>query len=242
MTARRERSEMTLEVRQGVNRWIRQAAVGSIGYLLFIFLPAGRLDWVWGWAQFAVLVAVLAAHPLILIPIDPELLAERQKGMYDQGVKSWDKVLTSFAGALMFLPWFIAGLDLRFGWTDPPLSLQLHLGGLLVQVLGYALFMWAMACNAFFSEGVRIQDERGHSVASGGPYRVVRHPGYAGAIVSALAGPFLLGSLWGLIPAALTAVVFAIRTALEDKTLKEELPGYQDYAQDTRWRLLPFIW
>jgi protein-S-isoprenylcysteine O-methyltransferase Ste14 len=233
---------MTPQVRQGIQRWIRQAAVGSVGYLLIIFLPAGRLDWVWGWAQFAVLVMVLAAHPLILIPINPELLAERQKGIHAEGVKAWDKWLTTLAGGLMFIPWIIAGLDLRFGWTQPVLPLWLHLGGLVFHILGYALFMWAMACNAFFSEGVRIQEERGHTVATGGPYQVVRHPGYAGAIIAALATPFLLGSLWGLIPASLTVAVFTVRTALEDRTLLEELPGYQEFAQETRWRLLPLIW
>ena len=241
MSERREQPAMTPEVRRGVRRWITRAAVGMLGYGVIIFLPAGRLDWIWGWAQFAVVVAVLAAHPLILIPLNPALLAEREKGIYDEGVKAWDKRLTSMAGGLMFLPWIIAGLDLRFGWSAP-LPLGLHLGGLLVHALGYALFMWAMASNAFFSEGVRIQEERGHVVASGGPYRVVRHPGYAGAILSGLAAPFLLGSLWGLIPGVMTAVVFIVRTALEDRTLQEELPGYQEFARQTRWRLLPFVW
>ena len=241
MSEQRERPEMSPEVRRGVTRWVAQAAVGSVGFALVIFLPAGRLDWVWGWVQLAVVVAVMAAHPLILIPINPELLAERQKGIYAEGVKAWDKWLTTLAGGLMYFPWIIAGLDLRFGWSAP-LPLALHLGGLIVHVLGYALFLWAMASNAFFSEGVRIQEERGHIVASGGPYRVVRHPGYSGAILAALAAPFLLGSLWGLIPGLLTAVVFGIRTALEDRTLMEELSGYQDFAQETRWRLLPFIW
>jgi protein-S-isoprenylcysteine O-methyltransferase Ste14 len=84
-------------------------------------------------------------------------------------------------------------LDNRLQWTGI-LPLGYHLGGLLVMIIGYALFLWAMACNAFFSEGVRIQTERDHSVTSSGPYRYVRHPGYIGAILSQLATPFLLGS------------------------------------------------
>jgi protein-S-isoprenylcysteine O-methyltransferase Ste14 len=102
--------------------------------------------------------------------------------------------------------------------------------------------MWAMASNAFFAEGVRIQNERGHVVATGGPYCIIRHPGYVGAIVAAVAAPFMLGSLRGLIPGCLTASVFVLRTALEDQTLMDELPGFKSYAQKTRFRLLPYIW
>jgi len=116
------------------------------------------------------------------------------------------------------------------------------MAGLLFTLLGYGLFMWAMASNAYFSEGVRIQSERGHAVASGGPYRFVRHPGYVGVIIAHLATPFLLGSLWALIPSALLAGLFVLRTHLEDKTLTAELDGYEAYTQETRFRLLPGIW
>jgi protein-S-isoprenylcysteine O-methyltransferase Ste14 len=99
-----------------------------------------------------------------------------------------------------------------------------------------------MACNAFFSEGVRIQTERGHTVATAGPYRIVRHPGYVGAIVAELGTPCLLGSPWAFIPAVGSAVLYVLRTHLEDRTLLAELPGYDDYAQRTRYRLLPGVW
>ena len=130
---------------------------------------------------------------------------------------------------------------MRFGWTGT-VPVALHLGGLLVNMLGYALFLWAMVSNAFFAEGVRIQDERAHRVATDGPYRYVRHPGYAGAIVAGLATPFLLGSLWALIPAALSAGLYVVRTGLEDRTLMQELPGYIEYAERTRFRLFPGVW
>jgi protein-S-isoprenylcysteine O-methyltransferase Ste14 len=109
-------------------------------------------------------------------------------------------------------------------------------------VLGWALFMWAMGANAFFSEAVRIQEERGHTVVTDGPYRYVRHPGYVGAILALFATPLLLGSLWALIPAGLATIGYVVRTALEDKTLQEELDGYTEYAQQTRYRLLPGVW
>ena len=236
------REAMTAEeVRRGIVKWIAQAAVGVVGYAAVIFISAGTLHWVWGWALVIVLAVVLIAHPLILIPINPQLLAERQRGMRDEGVKMWDQRITMLSGGLMFLLWIVAGLDYRWGWS-PPLPAAVHLAGLLFVVVGYGLFLWAMASNAFFSEGVRIQTERGHTVASGGPYRYVRHPGYVGVIVVHTATPFLLGSLWALIPGLLLAGLFVLRTHLEDKTLTAELPGYEAYRQETPYRLLPGLW
>jgi len=235
------RREITPEVRRAIIKWIVQAALGIVGYGVIVFVSAGRLDWIWGWVLLAVLAAVMAAHPLILVPINPELLAEREKGMWDKSVKAWDKWITAMVGGLMMLSWVVAGMDFRFQWSAP-MPLAVHIGGLLVHVLGYALFLWAMASNAFFAEGVRIQTERGHTVATNGPYRVVRHPGYVGAILAQVATPFLLGSPWALFPSVALAAAFVLRTSLEDRTLTEELPGYREYAQRTRFRLLPGIW
>lgn len=230
------------EVRHEILKWITQSALGLVGFGLILFLCAGSLSWVWGWVLLGVLAAFLAAHPLILIPINPALLAEREQGLYDPRVKSWDRWITMLAaGVFPLAAWVVAGLDVRFNWAGS-LSLAVHLCGLLVMVLGYALFLWAMASNAFFAEGVRIQEERGHTVAKGGPYRIVRHPGYAGAILSFLAMPFLLGSLWAFIPSLVGALLYVLRTYLEDRTLMEELPGYTAYAQQTRSRLLPGLW
>ncbi len=233
--------EITPQVRQAIVKWIVRASLGAAVYALLLFLPAGRLDWMWGWVMLGVLVAVMVAHPLIILPFHPDLLVEREKGFWHEGVKAWDKWLTTLAGGLMPLPWIIAGLDVRFGWTGP-LPLGLHLAGLLVADLGYGLFLGAMGANAYFSGGVRIQAERGHTVVTGGPYRWVRHPGYLGTILVPLGAAFLLGSPWALAPAGLSAVVFIIRTWLEDRTLAAELPGYKAYTEQTRWRLLPGLW
>jgi protein-S-isoprenylcysteine O-methyltransferase Ste14 len=235
------KQKMTPQVRREITKWIVQAALGLVGYGLILFLAAGRVDWIWGWVQLIILAAFMAAHPLLLIPINPELLAERQKGFRDEGVKRWDKGLAGLASGMLLPLWVVAGLDIRFNWTGE-ISIALHLGGLLVNALGSALFLWAMVSNAYFAEGVRIQQERGHRVATDGPYRYVRHPGYAGAIAAGLATPFLLGSLWALIPAAISAALYLVRTGLEDRTLMEELPGYTEYAQQTRYRLLPGAW
>lgn len=236
------RHKIAPETRRAILKWIVQATLGLVGYGLILFLAAGTWNWLWGLALLAVLAAFLAAHPLILVPINPELLAEREKGLRDEGVKAWDRWISALAaGLLPILSWVVAGLDLRFHWTDP-LPLAFHLGGLWVTLLGYALFLWAMASNAFFAEGVRIQEERGHAVATGGPYRWVRHPGYVGAILSIVATPLLLGSPWALIPAVGAVALYVVRTYLEDRTLREELPGYEEYAQQTRHRLLPGVW
>jgi protein-S-isoprenylcysteine O-methyltransferase Ste14 len=233
---------MTPEVRREIVKWIVQSALGLVGYGAVLFLSAGTLHWGWGWALLGVVAAFLAAHPLILIPKNPELLAEREKGVLDKGVKAWDKWITLLAaGVLPIASWIVAGLDHRFQWTGS-ITLAYHVGGLLATILGYALFLWAMAANAFFSEGVRIQAERGHAVATQGPYRFVRHPGYSGAILSQVATPLLLGSPWALIPALASAALYVVRTSLEDRTLIAELPGYWDYTRQTRYRLLPRVW
>jgi protein-S-isoprenylcysteine O-methyltransferase Ste14 len=237
-----EARAMTPEVKRSIVTWSVQAALGVVGYGAILFLCAGRLDWVWGWVFLGLLAVVLASHVVILVPINPELLAERSKGILQEDAKGWDKWITMFAAGMgTGGSWVVASLDVRFEWSAA-VPLALHVGGLVGSILGWALFMWAMGANAFFSEAVRIQEERGHTVQTGGPYRFVRHPGYVGATLALLAAPLLLGSLWALIPAGLAAIGYVVRTALEDRTLQEELDGYKEYTQQTRYRLLPGIW
>ena len=225
-----------------IRRWIAQATLGWLGYAVILFAAAGQVDWAWGWVFMGILAAVLVAHPLILIPINPDLLAEREQGFRAEGTKGWDRSLAPLAaGVFPVLSWITAGLDLRFSWTAGVPGFA-HVAGVVGVVSGLALFLWAMASNAFFAEGVRIQTERGHTVATGGPYRLVRHPGYLGAILAQAATPLLLGSPWALIPTAGSVISYVIRTALEDKTLLSELPGYARFAETTRHRLVPGLW
>jgi protein-S-isoprenylcysteine O-methyltransferase Ste14 len=232
---------MTPEIRRKIRKWTLQAAVGVTGNGVVLFASAGSLGWIWGWALLIILAALMAAHPLLLVPRNPELLVERDKGILAEGVKGWDKWITSSSGGMMILIWIVAGLDFRYQWSDS-LPFAIHLGGAVLVMLGYALFMWAMLSNPFFSEGVRIQTERDHSVAAGGPYQLVRHPGYLGTIIAHLAMPLLLGSPWAMIPALLLSALFVLRTLLEDKTLMDELPGYRSFAVRIRYRLLPLFW
>jgi protein-S-isoprenylcysteine O-methyltransferase Ste14 len=233
--------EMTPETRRAVWKWLIQSALGLVGYGVVIFLPAGRLDWVWGWAMLGSVAVGLVGQVAVLVPINPSLLVERGRGLRTEGAKRWDMWVAGLATVAWMIGWIVAGLDFRLGWSGP-MPLAVHLVGVAVTAFGWVMFLWAMASNAFFAEAVRIQDDRGHTVITDGPYRVVRHPGYVGSISMAIATPLLLGSVLAIIPTAFAVGLFVLRTALEDKTLQEELDGYKDYAQKTRYRLLPGIW
>jgi protein-S-isoprenylcysteine O-methyltransferase Ste14 len=206
---------------------------------VILFAASGHLGWVWAWVYVGVGAAILIVNALVILPTTPELAAERSR--VAENTQGWDRVavvLIFISGAGIFL---VAGLDERLGWSHQ-FATAIHILALVAVILAQALFTWAMASNRFFAKTVRIQEERAHAVASGGPYRFVRHPGYIANIVTMFAVSLLLGSLWALIPAALSALAFVVRTALEDKMLQQELDGYADYARQVRYRLLPGIW
>lgn len=219
-----------------VRRRKLQVIVQTVLIALILFIAAGRLDWGWAWAYLGVGVAVLLVNLRVL---SPELIAER--GQPRANVKGWDRILTTLVIVPMLGALIVIGLDERYGWS-PQLPWPVHAVGLAGIALGQGLFTWAMVANPFFSTAVRIQTERGHRVAAGGPYRYVRHPGYVGYILSWVATALALGSLWALIPVGLVACLMVIRTALEDRTLLEELDGYREYAARVRYRLLPGVW
>ncbi|GAB4164888.1 MAG: hypothetical protein Fur0021_40430 [Candidatus Promineifilaceae bacterium] len=133
------------------------------------------------------------------------------------------------------------GLDARFGWSTP-FSLPMKIAGLALLLAGYALASYALIENRFFSGMVRIQTDRGHQVVSSGPYRWLRHPGYAGALLAYLATPFFLDSQWAFLPTLFLVIILVVRTALEDGVLQNELRGYRDYARQVRFHLLPGVW
>jgi protein-S-isoprenylcysteine O-methyltransferase Ste14 len=159
-----------------------------------------------------------------------------------EGIPAWDRWLMPVVGLYGPLATLVvAGLDQRFQWS-PSLPVSLQHMALAGVVLGYALAVWALLVNRFFSAVVRIQRDRGHFVITSGPYRCIRHPGYAGGLIASLMVPLLLTSLWALVPAGLTSIAIILRTLLEDRTLQHDLPGYKEYAQHTRFRLVPRIW
>ena len=207
-----------------------------------LFIAAGRLDWTMAWVYIGIHIAFTIISRLIVYRLNPDTLVERGRSMQAEDTAVGDRLMVVIVG--LFGPlaiWTIAGLDDRFGWS-PDLSFLTQAIALFFVVVGYALGTWAMAANAFFSAVVRIQEDRDHRVVTSGPYRIVRHPGYAGGVVSSIAMPLMLGSFWALIPAGIALIFLVIRTKNEDKMLMEELPGYTDFAQQTRYRLVPGIW
>jgi protein-S-isoprenylcysteine O-methyltransferase Ste14 len=204
-----------------------------------LFLAAGRWDWVAGWIYMA-MYASMTVIGVLVVPLDPELVQERTQ--IKEGVKEWDKRITVVGSVLYPLAILVvAGLDARFGWS-PRIPPVLQFVALVVAAAGNLLSIWATAVNRFYGRFVRIQKERGHTVISDGPYQYVRHPGYLGQMIFSLSSALALGSLWALIPGCLFAALLVVRTALEDRTLQDELEGYKTYTWQVPYRLIPYLW
>ena len=208
---------------------------------LLLFPFAGRWDWGMGWALIGIMAVATVLSRLLLVRVHPDLVTERANSLDAENAKSWDKVLAPAMGLAPLLVLVVAGLDQRFGWS-PEFALVWQLTGLLLAAIGYSLATWAMLTNRFFSGVVRIQTERGHEVVDTGPYAIVRHPGYSGNLLASFGFPLALSSIWAFLPLMLVIVVTIVRTRAEDLTLKEELPGYAAFSEQTRYRLVPGVW
>jgi protein-S-isoprenylcysteine O-methyltransferase Ste14 len=224
---------------RGVMRWSIRETMGLVMYVPFLFWSAGTWDWPMAWALIIITGIWVIGTAIVTIPRHPELLAERVGPR--KGAKAWDTAILSVIGVLILVKMLLAGLDIRLAWTDG-LPIWAEIAGLLAALAGYGIVVWATAANAFFSQVVRIQTERGHSVATGGPYKLVRHPSYIGMILAELGTSAMLGSWLALIPGGVSAALIILRTALEDRMLLAELGGYKEFAKKTRYRLVPGIW
>ena len=225
---------------KGVLAWASQLVFATVTAGILLFLSAGRLDWVGGWAFFGLNLFTQLLSAWILIPRSSGLLAERSK--VGKGTKNWDRFYAPAVIVVGTLAVMVtAGLDARFGWSQP-IHPAIWWAALSIAFASQLFVLWAMASNRFFAITVRIQEERQHQVVDRGPYRFVRHPGYAGSVLYNLAIPVILGSWWTFIPAVVTAGLLIARTGLEDRTLQDELPGYREYTQRTSFRLFPGIW
>ncbi len=222
---------------------VRQAwrlLVLTVVYGGALFGAAGTFRWPEAWAFLAVTVLLTAAYVTVVVRMHPDLVQERVAPPAD--AKRWDRPLVtviSVVGPLVIA--VVAGLDRRFGWSAP-VPRAVEAAALAVLAGAGAFTCVAMAANRFFSSVVRIQRERGHAVVQSGPYRLVRHPGYAGSVVHMIATPFALGAPWALAPVLALLALTVLRTRLEDETLQRELDGYRQYASRVRYRLLPGIW
>jgi len=220
--------------------WAIKAGAFVIILVLVIIVGSGRYAWWMGWLYIALTMIGMIYTTITLQRKSPDLIAERSHP--GEGIKPWDRVLVRLAAVwLPFATWILCALDNRFRWSAQiPMGLQWL--GLVLSLSGYWLTNVSMMTNRFFSSVVRIQDDRGHRVVDRGVYRVVRHPGYVGAMLNVGLTPLALNALWALVPALAVVALYVLRTALEDAMLQEELPGYAAYAQRTRYRLLPGVW
>ncbi len=209
-------------------------------WLAALFGGAGRLDWTRGWIYVAASLTAALAVDVVVRRANPAVLQARANWRH-KNTEPFDKVFLAIFGSFYFFQPVIAGLDaVRFGWSSIPFWVVYP--SLALLALGSTLVAWTLAVNPHAESTVRIQADRGHTVISKGPYRVVRHPMYVGIILGYVAGPLILGSVWALAMSGLLIALFAVRTALEDRTLCRELPGYKEYAARTRYRLVPGLW
>ncbi|EJC80084.1 putative protein-S-isoprenylcysteine methyltransferase [Rhizobium leguminosarum bv. trifolii WSM2297] len=224
------------------------AAAPSLGSLAItialmfaaLFWPAGRLDWPRGWMFLGLFLALTFVAMIWIWRVNPELFAARSR--YQKGTKAWDAVvatLTIILFAAILLP-VGAFDDGRFHWAPQP-DWVVFIGYILM-TSGYLGPTWAQSVNRHFEPTVRIQTDRDHKVIDTGPYAVIRHPGYAFAIVLGIGMALSLGSLYALIPVGLLVVVLFGRTLGEEAELRKGLEGYAEYMGRVRWRWIPGIW
>jgi protein-S-isoprenylcysteine O-methyltransferase Ste14 len=204
----------------------------------FVFMNASRLGWTLGWIYVGIVAATLAINLACLGLWNPELIRRRMR--VSKFSKTWDKVWAVLFGVAMIAIYVVAVMEARDRVSSAPGAAWLL--GLAIFVPGWALAIWSMVVNPFFEKTVRIQTEHGHRVIDTGPYVYMRHPGYVGFAGWMLSTPLLLTSTWAFVPALISVVLLVIRTALEDRTLHEELPGYAEYAARVRFRLIPGVW
>jgi protein-S-isoprenylcysteine O-methyltransferase Ste14 len=239
---------MSISGSKGSGSSPKKPTMGSLlpNLLLLIFMLAailfgsdGGLDWLQAWMFLLAFSGYLTLYGLWAVRKDPEQLMERSR--YRENTKSWDKLILAVYTILLVGMLVLVGLDAgRFRWA--PVSPVFQGVGWLGAVLTGIWIGWTVSVNTFLSRAVRIQTDRSQRVIDAGPYHFVRHPMYIGIIVLMVSIPLLLGSLFTLIPGAMIGVLYIIRTALEDRALKLELPGYDEYSQRIRYKLIPYVW
>ncbi len=229
---------------QRISTGLLLRAILTLGGFLFflaiaLFLPAGDIRWVDGWVFLLVFFLLTVTAIAYLWRTNPDIFVARSR--IRPGTKTWDKVLVTFLLLSFFSIFPVAGFDAgRFHGSR--VSPGLVILGYVLLCAGYFLSIWVYAVNKFAEPTVRIQTERGHKVIDTGPYAIVRHPLYLGALLMCVGIPLALGSFWALLPGAAGALILIVRTILEDRTLQAELEGYKEYAARVRHRLIPGVW
>jgi protein-S-isoprenylcysteine O-methyltransferase Ste14 len=227
--------------REALNRGriVRFLLAVPVYFALFMFLPVGTLAWARGWLFIVVFLVTLAVTGAYLWRVNPEVIVARA-GLHE-GTKPWDIILLWILLPAVYAIIPVAALDDgRFHWL--PVPWWVCAAGYVLFFLGWTLVARAEAVNKFFEVTVRLQTDRGQTVVDTGPYAVVRHPGYVAAVLALVGTALALGSVWALVPAGVGSAALVLRTAWEDQTLQAELPGYKEYTQRVRYRLIPGLW
>jgi protein-S-isoprenylcysteine O-methyltransferase Ste14 len=229
-----------------LDRYGRRELIGHIAGPAFIaaifFLAAGRLDICRAWIWILLMAAYYLAGMLVILKVNPHLLNERGGWNRKKDAKTWDKIiLVVYGGIGLYGHTVLMALDVgRFEWSG--LGPWFILPGILLYTGSFNLVYWSMAMNKYFETGVRVQYDRDHKVVRGGPYKIVRHPGYLGLAMANFGSAMIVGSLFGILTSIATLMILILRTYLEDRTLMDELEDYRDYAKITTYRLIPLIW
>jgi protein-S-isoprenylcysteine O-methyltransferase Ste14 len=217
----------------------RGLVVGLVPVLVMGVLllgASGDPSWAMAWIYLGVHAGATA---ILAATIHPDLIEERSARRL--GAKAWDRRLVPVLWLLGLVTLVVAGLDHRYHWTAP-FPVPVRVGALSIFLVGHGIVILAGIANRFFSGVVRIQEERGHHVIATGPYARIRHPGYLGLLLCLGSEPLIFNSLWALVPCGMAVGLLVVRTSLEDRTLRRELHGYQEYCRRVRFRLVPGIW
>jgi len=213
--------------------------IGAFLFFTIIFISAGQIGY-WQGLIYVLIGLIMFLLNYTVLRVDSDLLKERSKP--GEGTKKWDKIILGLSFLITISMYITAGLDSgRYHWS-PNFHWSIYLIGSILTILGQLLFLIAQKQNKFFSSTVRIQTNREHIVCETGLYKFVRHPAYMGSIIQLLGFPLLFGSLWSIIPICLLIILLITRTYLEDKTLQNELKGYLEYSNKTRYKIIPYFW
>lgn len=219
--------------------YLIKSFIGTFIFFAILFISAGRIDYEPGLIYVSIgFLMILLSYTILRI--DADLLKERSSP--GKNTRKWDKQILGLSFLATISMYIVAGLDSgRYHWS-PDFHWSLCLIGVILTATGQLLFLIAQKQNRFFSSTVRIQTDRGHAVCDTGLYKIVRHPAYLGSIIQSFGFPLLFSSLWSILPIVALVILLIVRTSMEDKTLKNELKGYPEYSEKTRYKIIPYIW
>ncbi len=220
-------------------RYFVRVSLIFVFFLTILFVASGSIDWINAWVFAILSVSFAAVNSAVLLKYNPGLLVSRAQ-LLQKETKTFDRVFILLYIPVSILMYVVIGLDHRFGWSSMPV--WLNLAGVALFIPACVLLSWSMAVNQHFETTVLIRMDGRQRVVSSGPYRLVRHPGYLAVLICAASYPLILGSWAGFAPTSLFFALFIVRAALEDRALRQELPGYQQYTATTKARLLPWVW